>query len=259
MSSPFGRTDFLGHCDSRRPALLDSCWRRESRFWYYRHRDMTLEHAKVPKQARSRQSLDRMLDAAASILAEHGFSGLTLTEVSRQSRVSIGSIYCRVESKEDLVRAVQARAVKAMDHEFATLIDRVRRKNLPLRSLVPAVVRELALYLRRHAPLLRAFMQQSAVDPVLKEVGRKSFQQMAFDLKRLLLDRRSEFQHQDPEHAADMCFTVVYGCLARYLGLGAPDSEEGGWNQLIEDLGLIALAFLVVDLRQATAASKNPR
>src|ERR1700674_3572420 len=105
-----------------------------------------LEHTRVAKQNRSKQSFDRVIDAATQILAERGFTGLTLTQVSRQSRVSIGSIYCRVDSKEDLVRAVQARALKEMDHEFAMLVNRVRRKSLPLRALVPTMVRELALY-----------------------------------------------------------------------------------------------------------------
>jgi AcrR family transcriptional regulator len=218
-----------------------------------------LEHARAPKQTRSRQSFDRVLDAATRILAENGFSGLTLTQVSRQSRVSIGSIYCRVDSKEDLVRAVQERAMKEMDHEFAMLVNRVRRKSLPLRSLVPTMVRELALYLRRHAPLLRAFMQQATNDAVIEAVGKKSFQQNALDFKLILLDRRTEFRHGDPEHAAAMCFTVVYGCLARFLGLGAAGVEEGDWNRLIEDLGLMALAFLVVDLKQATLSARGPR
>jgi hypothetical protein len=57
-----------------------------------------------------------------------------------------------------------------------------------------------------------------------------------------------------------MCFTVVYGCLARFLGLGAPGCEdEGEWNRLIEDLGLMALAFLVVDLKQAMLSGKASR
>jgi hypothetical protein len=56
-----------------------------------------------------------------------------------------------------------------------------------------------------------------------------------------------------------MCFTVVYGCLARYLGLGAPGEDEGEWNRLIEDLGLMALAFLVVDLKQAMLSGKASR
>ena len=98
-------------------------------------KEMSSEHARTPKQTRSRQSFDRVLDAATSILAERGFSGLTLTQVSKQSRVSIGSIYCRVDSKEDLVRAVQARALEEMDHEFAVVVNGVRRKSLPLLTL----------------------------------------------------------------------------------------------------------------------------
>jgi AcrR family transcriptional regulator len=222
-------------------------------------RDISLEHARKPKQTRSRQSFDRVLDAATNILDEKGFSGLTLTQVSKQSRVSIGSIYCRVDSKEDLVRAVQARALEEMDHEFAMLVNRVRRKSLPLRTLVPTIIRELALYLRRHAPLLRAFMQQATHDPVVEAVGKKSFQQNALDFKLILLDRHAEFRHPDPEHAAAMCFTVVYGSLARYLGLGAPGEDEGEWNRLIEDLGVMALGFLIVDLKQVTLTGKTKK
>ncbi|MFO1466668.1 MAG: helix-turn-helix domain-containing protein [Steroidobacteraceae bacterium] len=218
-----------------------------------------MEHAHAPKQARSKQSFNRVLDAATQILAEKGINGLTLTAVSRQSRVSIGSIYCRVDSKEDLLRAVQARELAEMDREFAMLVNRVRRKALPLRSLVPTMVRELALYLRRHSPLLRAFMQQSVQDEVLRTVGRKSFLQNALDFRLILLDRHAEFLHPQPEHAAETCFNVVYGCIARYLGLGAPAAMEGDWNQLIDDLGLMALAFLVVDLKLATAPAKNAK
>jgi AcrR family transcriptional regulator len=222
-------------------------------------KDDSLEHSRTPKQTRSRQSFDRVIDAATHLLAKKGFTGLTLTQVSKLSRVSIGSIYCRVDSKEHLVRAVQARALKEMDHEFAMLVNRVRRKSLPLRALVPTMIRELALYLRRHAPLLRAFMQQATHDPVVEAVGKKSFQQNALDFKLILLERHVEFRHPDPEHAAAMCFTVVYGSLARYLGLGAPEEDEGEWNRLIEDLGLMALGFLVVDLKHVMLTGKAPK
>jgi len=214
---------------------------------------MPMEHSRAPKQQRSRQSFDRMLDAAIEILNQGGLSALTLAEVSRRSRVSIGSIYCRVDSKEDLIREVQARVLAEMDHEFAATVNRVRRKSLPLRELVPSMVRELALYLRRHSALLTAFMQCGPADPVVRAVGIKSFAQTALDFKLVLLERHAEFRHPEAEHAAATCFTVVYGALARYLGLGVTTELEGArevdWKQLVEDLGLMTLAFLVVDVR----------
>ena len=195
-----------------------------------------------------------MIDAAIEILQEDGLHALTLMEVSRRSRVSIGSIYCRVKGKEDLIRVVQSRALTEMEKEFAALVNRVRRRSLPLNELVPAIVRELALYLRRHANLLTAFMQSGAQDPLVEAAGRKAFQQNALDFRLILLERHAEFRHPDPEHAAATCFMVVYGALARYLGLGAAGATdgagEGNWNQLVDDLGSMALAFLVVDLQQ---------
>jgi len=99
--------------------------------------EMKTVFARKPKQTRSRQSYDRMLDAATHILEEGGLPALTLSEVSRRSKVSIGSIYCRVDGKDDLLRAVQERALGQMDREFALLLMRVRRRVLPLRELVP--------------------------------------------------------------------------------------------------------------------------
>jgi AcrR family transcriptional regulator len=202
-----------------------------------------------------------MIEAAIEILQEDGLHALTLAEVSRRSRVSIGSIYCRVKGKEDLIRAVQSVALAEMEKEFAALVNRVRRRALRLRELVPAIVRELALYLRRHATLLTALMQSGAQDPLVEAAGRKAFQQNALDFRLILLERHAEFRHPEPERAAATCFMVVYGALARYLGLGAAGAadgaREGDWNLLVEDLGLMALAFLVVDLHQMSQSNRK--
>ncbi len=232
---------------------------------------MDTPHARAPKQQRSRRSYDRMIAAAIEILRERGLEGLTLAEVSRRSRVSIGSIYCRVEAKEDLIREVQAHVFQQMEHEFALLVNRVRRHMLPLRELVPALIRELALYLKRHAALLNAFMQQGGRDPHVAAVGRRAHQQNMLDFKLILLERHAEFRHPDPEHAASAAFTIVYGVLARYLGLGTMLGEhagagEGDWKQLVEDLGLMTVAYLTVDpdtvqsisARTRGAASQQP-
>ncbi len=204
-----------------------------------------------------------MIAAAIEILREKGLEGLTLAEVSRRSHVSIGSIYCRVEAKEDLIREVQAHVFREMEHEFALLVNRVRRRMLPLRELVPALIRELALYLKRHAALLNAFMQQGGRDPLVASVGRHAYQQNMLDFKLILLERHAEFRHPDPEHAAAAAFTIVYGSLARYLGLGTMLGEhagagEGDWKQLVEDLGLMTVAYLMVE-PEATRPTATPR
>ena len=94
-------------------------------------------------------------------------------------------------------------------------------------------------------------------------MGIRSFAQTALDFKPILRERHAEFRHAEPEHAAATCFTVVYGAWARYLGLGVTIELEGAraiaWKQLVEDLGLMALAFLVIDVRLLQQGSARPR
>ena len=225
-------------------------------------RTLDTTHSRAPKQRRSRESFDRVIEAAIELLKEGGIAGLTLAAVSRRSKVSIGSIYCRVDGKEALIREIQASVIHQMEHEFALLVSRVRRRMLPLPELVPTLVWELAHYLRRHAPLLAAFMQQADRDRLVEEVGRKSYQQNLLDFKLVLLEHQAEFHHPDPEHAAATCFSVVYAALARYLGLssGAPGhggAGEGDWRQLVEDLGLMALAFVMLDIKGAVHSARG--
>lgn len=213
-------------------------------------------HLRAPKQRRSKESYDRVIAAATDLLREGGVAGLTLAAVSRQSKVSIGSIYCRIDGKDALIREVQANVLLQMEKEFALLVNRVRRRQLPLRDLVPALIAELANFLRKHSGLLAAFMQQGDRDPVVEEVGRRSFSQTVTDFKLVLLEHAAEFKHPDPEHAAATCFTVTYSALARFLGLnsgarGHGGTGEGDWNRLVDDLGLMCLGYVLLDIRYA--------
>src|SRR4051812_41941303 len=64
---------------------------------------------RTPTQDRSQASLERMLQAALSLMSERASEDFTLLEVSQSGKVSIGSIYHQFRSKDDLVRAVIAR------------------------------------------------------------------------------------------------------------------------------------------------------
>ena len=62
-----------------------------------------------PQQPRSRASLERVIVAGTKLLEEEGYEGFTLAKVSSMANVSIGSIYARVKSKDDLFYVIQDR------------------------------------------------------------------------------------------------------------------------------------------------------
>jgi AcrR family transcriptional regulator len=218
-------------------------------------------HARVPKQERSRASYERLIEASIALLEERGYVAFTLGDVSRRAKVSIGSIYGRIPNKDALIREVQARVLERMDDEFSALVTRIRRKALPLRTLVLTSVAEFANFHRRHAAILHAFMDRAPQDPLVSSVGRKYQGQMGLDFKLLLLERRHEFVHPDPERAAEICFVIAYSSLARYLGLGALQDlgEKRDWTQFVEDLAHACLALLLFDPKRALEADSRAR
>jgi AcrR family transcriptional regulator len=78
----------------------------------------TLTLRNVPTQARSRQRLADVLDAAARVLAVDGAPGFTTNRVAEAAGVPVGSIYRYFEDKEALAEALAVRFWS----EFAELV-----------------------------------------------------------------------------------------------------------------------------------------
>lgn len=71
--------------------------------------DIETNPRKLPRQARSRATVDAMLEAAAQVLIEHGYEAATTARVAERAGVSIGSLYQYFPNKEALVAALVER------------------------------------------------------------------------------------------------------------------------------------------------------
>jgi len=204
-------------------------------------------YIREPKQTRSKASLERLLKSASELLAEKGYAEFTLQEVSARAQVSIGSIYNRFKSKDDLIRQVQKNELNALEIESAVLITQIRRRNLKLRQRVPVVIREYANLLARYQGILKPLMEISAVDKVVEAYGKEHAAQNINDFIMLLLECKDEIVQPDAASAVSFSFKYLYAALARFLGLGILDavSGEGDWNELIDNLSKITLHFLL--------------
>jgi AcrR family transcriptional regulator len=224
-----------------------------------------------PKQDRSRASFERVLDAAVDVLKEKGYDGFTLQEVSRRSRVSIGSIYCRVDGKDDLFHAVQDHVLARIDAEVESMHDPKKWEHVEPQKMIVYLVREMAEHLRRNTPILRAFISREVVDPYIMQRGKAAHFRFLGRFVALLMRHAARFRHPDPEHAITFCFNLTFASLAKHLDLDTitPSNDGAQWNQLIDDLGRVVSLFLLSDPssyasfpapqagRTAAAAAKN--
>jgi AcrR family transcriptional regulator len=203
-------------------------------------------HARAPKQGRSRQSFERIIEATIESLRERPYDQITLAEICQRAGVSTGALYGRVTGKDELLRAVQVQFLARLGEQFTDEAQRIATGAHGLAEVVPAVVSGLGRLLKENAAVLRSFMLRSAADEVIATAGRKSAQENHAKFSRLVEACGREIRHPKPARAIEASMTLIYASQARFLGLdsvgGLGDASQ--WNDMLEDLSDMMLAYL---------------
>jgi AcrR family transcriptional regulator len=210
-----------------------------------------------PQQDRSRVTQERILASASALLAKRGHADFTLLSVCKESGLSIGAIYSRFSSKDELLRTIQERHIEELDTDVTQIVGRLAAQNGSLQSTAPAVVREFCELYRKHQFLLRPLMALGTIDPIMGQVGKKWDTRTKQQFRHLLLRHKSEIAQSSPERAVDTCFEVIFASVTHVLGLGTAPNVMGTapnvrskniWRDFVEDLSRMVSTFLLSDL-----------
>jgi AcrR family transcriptional regulator len=202
-----------------------------------------------PQQGRSKASLERLLAAARELMLERGSEEFTLLEVSERGRVSIGSIYLRFASKDNLIRAVIAGSLSVLAEVEERLLATLATNCADLATFVPAYVEGYAEVLREHAPLLRLTMERAAFDPLVSAPGKEHALRAERRFTEALLAHAGEFGGSDHATRAQTVYHIVFATLARQLSLGSSGEavHDYDWDLLKREMGRMCLAYLRAD------------
>jgi len=196
-----------------------------------------------PLQRRSQEAFDRVLKAGRDILESEGVDGFTVAAVSKRAGVSVGSIYLRAPSREALLLAIHDEEMQRLEREEVSFHD-VDEPQADARGHVIDMVKKTAGHTLANAGILRAFMRRGPDDPEIWARAQATSQRIAAEFVTVMLERRDEFTHPDPEKAADFAFRMVYTMTARRVTHG-PDFESP--RPLTDEEFLDELACAVAD------------
>jgi AcrR family transcriptional regulator len=213
-----------------------------------------------PQQERSRASFERVIQAATSLLEEGGYDGFTLAEVSKRANVSIGSIYARVKSKDDLFYVIQDRYMTVSENR-PRLQDADLWSDLDAHAAIVGIVDEIGELFKLNERLLRVFMHRGIVDDVVAARSSSSISQFHDEIVAILLTKRDEIVHEDPELAIDVAFRMAWGTLARQI-MYWPTFESKRtvpWDTLVHELGRACVAYLLGTGASATTRDRSRR
>jgi AcrR family transcriptional regulator len=199
-----------------------------------------------PKQRRSRESYERVLDAAHTLLEENGFDGFTVQEVAARSGVSIGAIYERFGNKESLLRAVHARLMESMS-EAGRTAEAAAASVVGASAAIAASIAGMARIMGDNRKALRAFMHLGAVDEVISARGSEASIALSKEFKRSLMAYAGEFRHPRPVVALDVAFRITYSTLARQVMYGPvfESDQRLSWKRLVDELSGACAAYLL--------------
>lgn len=207
-----------------------------------------LRWVRPPQQLRSQETLDRILDAAEALVAEKGFEDTPVSEIVRRAGSSVGAFYTRFADKDALLHALYDRYLAQATATTDDALDPDRWESARIPELLRAVVGFLVSIYRERLGLMRVFVMRNHGDPDFQARRERLSHYVNERLAALLLARRHEITHPDPERAAAFGLTLVFSTLDSVLLFGEMRSGRLAISdrELAEELTRTYLAYLGV-------------
>lgn len=202
-----------------------------------------------PKQRRSQQTLDRIATAALQVIEEEGVDGATVAAIVDRSGASVGSFYARFPGKDNLVDYLRSRVWAEARQRWDASLAEAAWTGLTVEELVEGVVGLLHRSLHADFQRRRALGEEGNQDRTGAELAREFHAHVLDTLRGLLLARRKEISHPDPERAVELGYRIVVGAMRELLDPRG-DAEELERDELVGELSLVWLGYLGVGGRR---------
>lgn len=179
-----------------------------------------LRWVRPPQQARSQETLDRILDAAEALVTEKGFEDTPVAEIATRAGSSVGAFYARFQDKDALLHALYERYYEQAIATADAALDPRRWEGAQIAEIVDAVVRFLTAIYREQGGLIRAFVIRNHSDAEFQARRERLSHYVSDRLSLLLLARCDEISHPDPARAAAFGLALVFSTLESVILFG---------------------------------------
>jgi AcrR family transcriptional regulator len=181
---------------------------------------------KSPKQWRSRDTVDSILEGAAQVFERHGYAAGTTNRIAERAGVSIGSVYQYFPNKDSILVALIERHMTEAEQKLLPLGARLVERREPLATGLADVLAVMA-ELHREQPNLHRVLFEEAPRPVALKKRLDEAEAQAIAGLTIYLGTCDEVTLFDIETAARLVVTVIES-VTHNIALNMADDEE--WN-----------------------------
>ncbi|WP_028103598.1 TetR/AcrR family transcriptional regulator [Pseudoduganella violaceinigra] len=79
---------------------------------------------KAPRQARSKNTVEIILEATARVFAEHGYAGTNTNLIAEKAGISVGSLYQYFQNKDALIAALHQRHAEQVQQTVESVLSK---------------------------------------------------------------------------------------------------------------------------------------
>jgi AcrR family transcriptional regulator len=169
----------------------------------------------APQQARSRESLNKLLKATVEVLGQQGVAGTTIPRIAAHAGLTPGAVYRRFRNKDVLLETAILRILEDQGKVLLLALTVETAAEIPFPTLAEQVINSLVISYRVNASLLRAvrqFLQDNEGTPFWKKASKLEMRTFEY-LVDIFVTSGREIKHADPRAAAALGLMMVIGTL----------------------------------------------
>jgi AcrR family transcriptional regulator len=201
-----------------------------------------------PRQRRTREQWDRILDAGVQLLEDDGYEGFTIAALCARAGVAPPALYARAATKDALFLAVYERGMSRVlaDHHVFAEPDRWHLETDPQR--VEQAVRYLVQIFLDHAAFLRAVVLVSGAHPEVRRRGEAYRSAISELFTSVLTPLEPNPLHSDQGAAREFCFSLVFSAMVLRTAYGPGFGPAGDADVLTNELVTMSHCYLLTRL-----------
>ncbi|MDG2332984.1 MAG: TetR/AcrR family transcriptional regulator [Myxococcota bacterium] len=187
--------------------------------------DTSLQWIRPARQARTQQTLERLLDASELLLQDKGFDDIHVSEIALRANTSVASFYRRFKDKNALLYSLHERFTLAAMATADDALDPNRWADSSIREILESFLPFLIEVLQSQSELQRAVYRIALSDESIRELSNRLRHDVLSGVSRLLLARRSEIRHPEPESAVPFALVQAAALLTEWYLTGMKDTS----------------------------------
>jgi len=179
----------------------------------------TIGH-RAPQQARSQQTLERILASSTSLMSKKSYEDVSIAEIAEHARISVGGFYTRFENKDALFGTLLNRLGRETDDKIETALARNWSKK-SLHDLLHFIVANNAeLYEKYRGILIVVHVRTRLMQTHDDDAHRAYNEHIVTRIENLLLRKRDEISGRQPRVAIRLAIACMSAMLRDAIVFG---------------------------------------